>query len=700
MVERPVQSLRIHTISGAGAGGFVGLADGASAAARADVATFGTVAAPVGVGLFAGTAIGLVLGLLLGALTLAPKPGDGRVTHPWPSRLLAVLVLGIPLAPVLYAAFSIPAHRFARAGNQVVASVLIALCAFALAWPLADVLHHRLARWLGPWLPAPHGPGALRRHAIWSGGFIGAALVAVAVGYFATDVEVALGPAPYIALAVYGTGHWVLAAGLFARAARTGGRLGGWPAVLSAPVLGSVLFLACAGMGGTTVNLMAHSHLAPRTLTFLWPWFDRDGDGYAGWLGGGDCNDDDPSVHPAAVDIPGDGIDQNCSGRDARPLTHPFTPAAVTPTDLGDLPRPRNVVLITIEALRWDAIDTTADSRTPHMAALAAESAWFERAYAPGPATHLTLCSLMTGRYPSRLRWDLGGRQLREISETPTLAQRFARHGFTNGAFVSNVVHRRMSRLRPGFDRFERAPEADGSSQPLVEKAAAALASHTDGAPFFLWLHLVEPHWPHQSGHTDTLLSGYQAEVAAADRHIGTVRSLLTERGLEDETLVVVTGDHAEALGAHGVKTHGVTLYETEIRVPLLIHLPGAPARRRAEPVTLVDIAPTLMDALRIPSHTKWDGRSLLPAIAHGTEMEPRVVLSESYNPLRPPAIWLAVYWNQWKLLRRLHERRDEVFDVVADPLERHNRVHEPLDVIEALKLQAAQYTADNAWDR
>jgi arylsulfatase A-like enzyme len=700
MVGRSVQSLRIHAVSGAGAGGVVGLVDGLSAAARAEVATFGTIAAPTGIGLFAGTAVGLVLGLLIGALTLAPKLGDERIAHAWPPRLLAPLLLGVPLAPVLYAAFSVPAHRFARPGNQVAASVLIALFTFAFAWPLADALHHRLARWLGPWLPAPRGPGSVRGHALWSGGLIGAALMAIAVGYFASEVEVALGPAPYMALAIYGTGHWILAVGLFARAARTGTRLGGWPAVLPAPVLGGVLFLACAGTGGTTANLMAHSHLAPRTLTFLWPWFDRDGDGYAGWLGGGDCDDDDPSIHPAAVDIPGDGIDQNCSGRDAKPLTHPFTPAAVTPTDLGDLPRPRNVVLITIEALRWDAIDTTAESRTPHMAALAAESTWFERAYAPGPATHLTLCSLMTGRYPSRLRWDLGGRKLRETSGAPTLAQRFARRGYTNWAFVSNVVHRRMSRLRPGFDRFERAPEPDGSSKPLVDAAVDALATHSDGAPFFLWLHLVEPHWPHQSGQTGTLQSGYRAEVAAADRHVGTMRASLTERGLEDDTLVVVTGDHAEALGAHGVKTHGVTLYETEVRVPLLIHLPGAPARRRAEPVTLVDIAPTLMDGLEIPSDVAWDGRSLLPPIVHGTGMEPRVVLSESYNPLRPPAIWLAVYWNQWKLLRRLHEGRDEVFDVVADPLERRNLVHEPLDVIEALKLQAAQYTAENAWDR
>ncbi len=261
-----------------------------------------------------------------------------------------------------------------------------------------------------------------------------------------------------------------------------------------------------------------------------------------------------------------------------------------------------NIVLVTIDTLRADHVGSR--DTTPALDALAAEGLRFQNAISPAPLTRPAHASLLTGLYPPEhgIRDNLPA-QL--DASMPTLATRLKTAGYHTAAFVGSFLLGRGSGLEAGFDVF-----GDGSiagvgdligskAERRAEEVAAEALEYlaTARAPFFLWVHFYDPHAPYDPPGAFAG-KGYAGEIAYADSQVGRLVDRLRSRGLLDSTFVVVTADHGEGLGDHGEEEHGVLVYEETLRVPLIVRGPGISAGRvEREPVSLVDVAPFLLEA-------------------------------------------------------------------------------------------------------
>ena len=281
---------------------------------------------------------------------------------------------------------------------------------------------------------------------------------------------------------------------------------------------------------------------------------------------------------------------------------------------MQDPPAPRGMVIITLDTTRADYLPVYGfmDAEMPHLDRLAREGVVFDQATSVAPLTLPAHCSLFTGLFPPRhgVR-DNGDRPL--SPQHTTLAETVRAHGFSTGAFVGSVVLDADRGLAQGFDTYEGVVDAQVSQRApgpprrrpgdeVVTDAIRWIEGIGDSR-FFLWAHLYDPHRPYdppepfRSRYTDP----YLAEIAFADAQIGRLLEALERRKLLDRTIVVVTADHGESLGDHGERDHGIFLYESVLRVPLIIRGPGISPRRLADVVRLVDVMPTALDLLGVP---------------------------------------------------------------------------------------------------
>ena len=351
-------------------------------------------------------------------------------------------------------------------------------------------------------------------------------------------------------------------------------------------------------------------------------------------------------------------------------------------------PAPRaerwNVLLVTLDTLRADRLGAYGRARagTPHLDALAAAGARFDQAQAAAPLTLPSHATLLTGLLPPRhgLR-DNGEGSL--PADVPSLAEHLRAAGYRTGAFVGAFVLDRRYGLARGFERYDdeipRVPgrlDAERPGSVVVDRALAWLAEPDPARrPFFAWVHLFDAHAPYAPPSPYAARfpgDPYQAEVALVDAHVGRLVAALRERGDEARTLVVVAGDHGESLGEHGELTHGLFLYQSTLRVPLLVVAPGVvPPRAVREPVGLADLAPTMAALLGVPLAVSMDGRDLSTALVAGAE-PPRADL---YAETRYPA---SFGWASLAAVRRngskfVEAPRPELYDLGADPGERRD---------------------------
>ena len=307
----------------------------------------------------------------------------------------------------------------------------------------------------------------------------------------------------------------------------------------------------------------------------------------------------------------------------------------------------RNLLIITVDTLRADRVGAYGYPRaqTPAMDALAARGVRFERAYTTAPITLTSHASLMTGRYPPGHGARHNG--MRMNLETATLAETLGRSGFATGAFVGAFPLDRRFGLIKGFsdygDRMPRGPQGrianERPGSTVVDEAIAWLDNQRNSR-FFLWVHLFEPHAPYGSpGDRSPVDVRYDGEVAESDRQIGRLIAALGPAAAS--TLIVLTADHGEAFGEHGEIGHSIFVYDTTLRVPLILAGPGLTQRVVGDPVTLVDIAPTVTRWLGVGAFDS-DGVDLAPVLMSvasakakaGNTLSARELYAESFAPL------------------------------------------------------------------
>ena len=345
-----------------------------------------------------------------------------------------------------------------------------------------------------------------------------------------------------------------------------------------------------------------------------------------------------------------------------------------------------DVILITLDTLRPDHLGCYGYTaiQTPEIDQLAATGARFTQAFTPVPVTLPSHTSLMTGAFPLATGvHDFTGNRV--PAGAATIAEILRDHGYSTAAFIGAPVLDSRFGLNQGFetyfDHFQfggmEEVHLDAMKRPgnqVVDEALKWL-SHRPSQPMFLWVHLYDAHSPYRPPEP---YAGrypgrpYDGEIAFADAQVGRLMTALAQQGRLGKSLVVLVSDHGESLGEHGEKTHGFFVYNATLHIACIVKVPTAAPRVVADEVSLVDVMPTVLQALGIPIPPTVQGRSLLSLVEGRATDSASNIYAESYPPL------LHFGWN---LLRSLQSRgwkyiettRPELYDTRADPKELKN---------------------------
>jgi choline-sulfatase len=515
-------------------------------------------------------------------------------------------------------------------GTQLVASAGVALGELRL-----------LAR-LDPQLAALIGVGLaalLFGYAVWTGTPSGAGGALAVFGVFkrpeldlrAPGLLVLLSAAAY--LAPHPGRRWLSLAAL----------------VLAVVPLSLTLRAASSGLERRAVSLAIEREapLGKILLGMLRKRSDHDHDGFAKNFGGGDCDDADAHKNPGATDVPGNGIDEDCSGSD-EPLLSPAPSAPASEASKSDrkaLPERLNVVLISIDTLR-QAEEASGSARPvrPHLDRLSQASVVFDRAYSLASYTAKSVGPFLLGKYSSETHRDWS--HFNRFSKKDVfVAERLQQGGVHTVSVQGYWYFFANTGLERGFDVVNKraAPafvSVDGDSTTNSDKLSdAAIAELSKPEllerPFFMWLHYVDPHAEyvaHQGfDFGNSSRQRYDGEVAFVDHHVGRVLDALENSQLYERTAIIVTSDHGEAFGEHGMIRHGFELWEELVRVPLIVRVPGVSARHVQARRSAIDLAPTILDlcGVALPPASASDflsGTSLVPDLLSSGEPPPRAV--------------------------------------------------------------------------
>lgn len=459
-------------------------------------------------------------------------------------------------------------------------------------------------------------------------------------------------------------------------------------------VLGVALALASAlfwaNGAKAALFLATHGAWSRPLVSGLRAMSDVDRDGYSSLLGGGDCAPLDPQINPGGVEVAGDGVDNNCVGGDAGNAAEPRRP--VWGKSVHGSPTNQNVVIVTIETLRHDhaSFVRSRNDTTPNLRRVAASSLVFERMYSAAPYTRLSLASLFSSLAPSEIDWQLLApeKQMRSISpQTPWLPELLRARGYETIAVLTDFsafTAREGIGFERGFQHYDTSTKLEyrGGTMwgfPAAEQVDRALGYVTRAQrPFFLWLHLFEPHFRYEQPPGAPVfgsdeLSRYDAEIWHVDAQLGRLFEGLRRLGAWDETVLFVSGDHGEAFGEHDDRWHGTNLFDPQLRTAALLRVPGVTAKRLDVSVTFTDVAPTLARVLGDRStFDQLRGRSLAPLMHHrALPQGERGFVVETFNILDGRAYRAALVAHPLKLVYEEAGRRFSLFDLERDPGER-----------------------------
>ena len=349
--------------------------------------------------------------------------------------------------------------------------------------------------------------------------------------------------------------------------------------------------------------------------------------------------------------------------------------------------RNANLIVITIDTLRADALGLHGHTGglTPNIDAFGRESVVFNNAYTQHPSSQLAMASMFKGLYPlatdvyASLEPRFFGRA--EKPHQPMLAEHLRHAGRETAAvtaFGEGIFNLLFAYLADGFDRCNDYPNPKTLDGSEVEAHAVRELETLPAKPYFLWVHLFDPHDPydppsHPRGATQREL--YDLEVAQADACLGRILDAARKRSDWDETVVIVHSDHGEEFDEHGGRHHHSTLFDEQVRVPLILRIPGQSAKRVEPPVELMDIPETLFDLMGIDGSKYGHGQSLLPYLFDGAGPAP-IAFSQLHAPGQHISRRDSVRVGQWKLIHDLISDTTLLFDLSRDPEEHKNLAH------------------------
>lgn len=370
----------------------------------------------------------------------------------------------------------------------------------------------------------------------------------------------------------------------------------------------------------------------------------------------------------------------------------------------GEARAPRNLVLITLDTTRADRLGCYGSKtvRTPNLDGIAAGGTVFDRAFTTAPITGPAHTSILSGTFPP-FHQVRDNDIYRVPKDLPWLPSILKQHRFRTAAMVAAFPLRSGVGFSRGFDYFGDHLEAPPGSLAVTAVHTVGVASRRGDRisqefrlwleknhgqePFFVWLHYFDPHFPYEppEGYGDLhTTQPYDGEVAYVDDCVGKVLRTLAERGLAERTALVAVADHGEGLMDHGEQTHALLLYNSTLRVPLIVRLPWLQAQRpRVKTfVSTADVMPTILEALGVAAAgagARVQARSLLPLLS--PTADPADVASYSRRPLYFETLYPFHHYG-WSPLsgyilegrKYIHGPADELYELESDMDEKRDR--------------------------
>jgi arylsulfatase A-like enzyme/Flp pilus assembly protein TadD len=363
-------------------------------------------------------------------------------------------------------------------------------------------------------------------------------------------------------------------------------------------------------------------------------------------------------------------------------------PAAFAASSKETAPSRPSVILITMDTLRADHVGCYGAKavETPTLDALAHDGVVFEHAIAQVPLTWPSHAAILTGTYPFQNGvQDFTGHPLEPRFRS--VAQSFKQAGYATGAVVSSFVLDRSWGLARGFDFYDDSFPAASFQQRdlgLVDRKAKDSVTHalawldkTPHRPFFLWLHLYDPHSPYdppepyRTRYRDHLYGG---EIAYADHELGRLIAWLKASHLYDQSLIVFLSDHGESLGEHGEDEHGFFVYNATLHVPLIVKPPagrGVRAERRPKPVETTAVAPSMLQIAGVKDsaiQSQFQSGSLFET--NPPKQAP--AYSETFYPFSSFG-WSPLHSLETERFHYIEAPTMELYDLESDPSETRN---------------------------
>jgi arylsulfatase A-like enzyme len=421
-----------------------------------------------------------------------------------------------------------------------------------------------------------------------------------------------------------------------------------------------------------------------QNFKLAWWALDFDRDGYSALLGGGDSDDSRSDINPDRLEAPEDGIDNNSIGGDVtrQEIEEWLAGHTSLRSPMVAPGRRYNIVFFFIDTVRADHLSTYGYHRktSPNIDRLSATV--FENAFSPSPRTSEAVPKFMQSSY-----WD---------ARVESWTQVLKRSGYDTMLFPGRRSWVRYKSWMPVVHNSQGKRLKEN-----IDVAIETLDQAGSERPFCAYIYIPDPHRPYLKhddfyyGETTTDL--YDGELAYTDYHVGRFIDWMERSKRIDDTIVVIMSDHGESLGERGVFRHSTQLYNEQVRVPMIVYVPGLKPRRIADYVSTIDLGSTILDLTGIERPEQYLGLSLAPLMRGEPfarppvfgeqtleEYSPFVRLDQQVNPLSKK--YMVITQDGFKLIYNRNFSCFELYDLKNDPGESLNLFNRMPEKAESLK--------------